>query len=151
MKALSRAPLAAAVLACAVAACHPSGPPGMTPEQQAAMAIDAQLAGTWKLSSYTPEQAFSLALLLGMQKDAIVVSFQNGRVRSANTVLSFDRRYRIQSVGGETFKVFISDEQGVEYESWARFGRPDQIWFESKTDPWKGQGTLERVAPGGFN
>src|SRR5688572_26640072 len=113
--------VALAFSACVAAGCRPSGPAGLSPDQQAAMAIDAQLAGTWKLSNYTPDQPLSLALLLGIQKDAIVVSFLNGRVRSANTVLTFDRRYRIQAVGGETFKLFIADEQGLEYETWGRF------------------------------
>lgn len=131
----------------ALAACTPGAhQPEMTPAQQAVMAIDMQLAGTWKLSNYTPQQPLSLALLLGLQREAIMVSFQNGHMRNANQSLQFDRRYRIDPPIGDTFKIFIVDEGGVEYESWARFGHPNQIWFETKTEPWKGQGVLDRVA-----
>ena len=129
-----------------LAGCTPGAhQPEMTPAQQAVMAVDMQLAGTWRLSNYQPDQPLSLAMLLGLQKDRIVVTFQNGHMRSASSLLSFDRKYRLDVTIGETFKIFITDEGGVEYESWARFGQPNQIWFESKTEPWKGQGIRDRV------
>lgn len=119
--------------------------PDVTITEQAVRGIDGRLAGTWRLASYTPRQPLSLALLVNLDAERVLVQFQNGRMRNASPQLSYERKYRILPPLGETFKVFVTDETGVEYELSARFSSATEISFECTTAPWQGTGVLQRV------
>ncbi|HHH11034.1 MAG TPA: hypothetical protein ENK23_03050 [Sorangium sp.] len=119
--------------------------PGVDDTEVQKRAVNAQLAGVWHLEHYTPNEQLSVALLLSMQSERIVVRFEGGRVKSANALLTFDRPYRIDSVYDNGFKMFIHEEDtGVEYEVVARFERPGRLLFQARTAPWRGQGVLQR-------
>lgn len=121
--------------------------PTLTGPQAAQQDVDNRLAGVWRVTSYIPDHTLSPALLLSMQADKILVRFDQGRLRSATTGLTFDRAYRVGSVQGAAFSVFILDESGVEYESRARFDESGNIQFQTVTEPWTGRGVLQREGP----
>ncbi|HHH29616.1 MAG TPA: hypothetical protein ENK57_14895 [Polyangiaceae bacterium] len=133
--------LATLALGCSGTAPTPTGP------QAAQQAVQNRLAGVWRVTSYIPDHTLSPALLLSMQSDKILVRFDQGRLRSATTGLTFDRAYRIGNVQGAVFSVFILDESGVEYESRARFDEGGNIQFQTVTEPWTGRGLLQREGP----
>lgn len=114
-----------------------------TPEVEQAR-IDERIRGVWRLNSYVPDHALSPALLLSMSADAILVRFEDGRMRSATSALDFDRTYRIANVDGLRFSVFISDPHGFEVESRCTLGSGGEIAFQTITEPWKGHGVLIR-------
>ena len=107
-------------------------------------AVDQRISGVWRLTSYVPAAALSPVMLLSMQSDKIAVRFDRGVLRSETTSLTFERQYRIADVSGDTFKIFIKDDQGVEYESICQFGQGGRIHFQTLTNPWTGRGVLER-------
>jgi hypothetical protein len=132
--------LAALALAC-------SGSSQQPPMAGGAMA-NQQLAGIWRMTSYVPQNMLSPALLLSMQADKILVRFEDGRVSSATSALTFDRKYRIADVSGRNFKVFIADEAGVEVENHCQFDESGRVMFQTFTAPWIGRGVLEREGVG---
>lgn len=106
-----------------------------------------QLQGVWRLTSYVPDSALSPAMLLSMQGDKIVVRFDQGRVRSATSALTFDRPFRVTYAQGRYFNVVISDEEGIEVESRCQWDDGGRIVFQTITAPWVGRGVLEREGP----
>ncbi len=136
----------AVALAALAFGCSGTGPT-LTGPQAAQQDVENRLAGVWCVTSYIPDHTLSPALLLSMQSDKIVVRFDQGRLRSATTGLTFDRAYRIGNVQGAVFSVFILDEGGVEHESRARFDEGGNIQFQTITEPWAGRGVLQREGP----
>lgn len=136
------------LLSLALAGCrrHPE-PVGPDPAQQAALSVDAALQGTWRLASYMPTQPLTGALLAGIQKDRVLARFESNHLRSASPDFTFDRRYRLGPVIGDTFQLFITDEHGVEYRADCRFDGPNRLLFDARTEPWRGSGAVDRVAP----
>jgi len=134
-------------LAVALSGCAQSHVVGPDQVEQARRTTEAAIAGTWRLTSYNPDQPLTGVLLMGLQRDRLVVTFGQGRMKSATPEFTFDRKYRVEPPITDTFKLWLSDDQGLEYESWARFDGPNRVLFECKTEPWRGSGTLDRVAP----
>jgi hypothetical protein len=114
---------------------------GMAAVQQE---IQQRLDGPWRLTSYVPDQTLSPAMLLSLQTDSIVVTFDQGRIRTSSIGLQFDRGYRIAPMSDDTFKLFIRDDQGIEYESVCRFDNAGNLDFQTFTSPWTGRGKLQR-------
>lgn len=107
--------------------------------------VNEQIAGVWRLTSYVPDEQLSMALLLGLQSERIVIRFEDNRIKSATAMLSFDRPYRIDSVYDNGFKLFIQEEDtGVQYEVFARVDNTSRLVFQARTAPWRGHGVLER-------
>ncbi len=127
--------------------CASSTGPAVAPGDEAKMAVEKRVNGSWRVTSYVPDTTLSAVLMIGLRSDKLMVLFENGRVRSLTPGLTLDRKYRIADPVGETFKVYIADEAGVEVESWCQFDQTGKITFQTKTPPWTGQGTLERQGP----
>ena len=90
---------------------------------------------------------YTIVLMFSMQGDKIVVRFEQGRVRSATSALTFDRPFRVTHAQGRNFNVVISDEDGIEVESRCQWDDGGRILFETITAPWVGRGVLEREGP----
>lgn len=120
-----------------------SGGPPASPEVQ----VSNQLQGVWRVTSYVPDSALSPAMLLSMQADKILVRFEQGRVRSATSALTFDRAFRVTNAQGRNFSLIVSDEEGIEVESRAQWDDAGRILFQTITAPWVGRGVLEREGP----
>ena len=114
---------------------------GMAEVQQQ---IQLRLDGPWRLTSYVPNETLSPAMLLSLQTDSIVVTFDQGRVRTSSIGLQFDRGYRIMPVSDDSFRLYIRDDQGIEYESFCRFDDAGNLDFQTFTSPWTGRGRLQR-------
>jgi hypothetical protein len=134
--------LAALLAALACSACSGSQA-GLDSAEAARAAVDQRIAGVWRLTSYVPAQSLSPAMLFGLS-DKIVVRFERGLIRSETTSLTFERQYRVTAAQGDTFRIIIKDDQGVEYESICQFDEGGRIHFQTITAPWTGRGVLER-------
>jgi hypothetical protein len=135
------------VFAVSLSGCGRPSAPVVDSNEEALLPVDRAVVGTWRMVSYTPEVPLTGVLLMGLQRAPVVVRFDGCRAKSATPEYSFDRAYRLSPPIGETFKVWIADDQGIETECWARFETPNRIVYEGKIEPWRGVGVLERVGP----
>ena len=127
--------------------CSTTSKPAENPREMAKRALHERIRGQWRVASYVPATTLNKMLLATFMSDTIIVVFENGRVRSATPTLSLDRKFRVEPTTSDTFKMYVADEQGVEYESWCQFDRTGKVQFETKTEPWIGRGLLERLVP----
>ena len=133
------------ILLLALAGCVHPRDVGPSADEQARLSVDAALAGTWQLSNYAPTQPMTGALLAAIQTGRVLATFANGHMKSTTPDFTFDRTYRIEPPVGDTFRIWLSDGQGLEYESWARFSGANRLLFDCKNEPWRGTGSIERV------
>ena len=106
--------------------------------------MDERISGVWRLTNYIPERELSPALLLSMQADKIMIRFEDGMMRSVSPAITFERHYRIVDVNGDTFRLIVLDEGGVEYESVCQVDNLGSMSFQTVTEPWTGRGVLTR-------
>jgi hypothetical protein len=110
------------------------------------MNVERRIAGQWRLADYKADAALSPILLLRMRHEDLRVKFDQGRVQSATPNLELDRAYRVDDVQGETFRLFVIDPDGLQYENYCRFEPDGSVRFRTMTPPWQGEGHLVRVA-----
>ena len=127
--------------------CFGPSRPALSPIEQERAALAQRLAGTWRVTSYVPATGLGALLMKTLRAEDLVIEFANGRVRSASSSFALDRQFRLVPLANDSFQMFIVDEQGVEYESLARFDQAGRILFETKTEPWIGSGVLQRQGP----
>lgn len=139
-------PLLLLVAAVVSSACRPAEQPGPDVSELARRGVEAAITGTWKLERYEPEQSLSGALLLAIAPGTVMVRFEGGRIRGASPGLTFDRAYRLDPPLADSFRGWLRDEQGLEYEIWGRFDGSERLLFESRTEPWRGRGSFVRVS-----
>lgn len=118
---------------------------GVPPQTVARQQVERRITGQWRLAEYRADAALSPILLLRMRHEDLRVRFVDGRVRSATPNLELDRTYRVGEVSGETFRLFIVDPDGLEYENFCRFEPDGSVRFRTITAPWQGEGHLVRV------
>ena len=126
-----------------LAGCAGAGPT-LDDQQVQIQRVEQRIEGVWRLVSYVPDSPLSPVMLIALQNDKIIVRFDDGRLSSATTSLTFDRAYRITDVSGESFKLTLIDPDGITYESLARFEPNGELVFRTITAPWVGQGVLAR-------
>jgi hypothetical protein len=112
-------------------------------------AANQRLQGTWLLVDFQPEVPLEpmLAQLLSMQMGRLTAQIDSGRLVANGIGVQATRTYRIDDASMDRFKMTLFDVSGVSYESWGNF-QGDQVRFESLTSPWRGRGSLKRVAAG---
>jgi len=141
-----------AIIALGFAAAGCSSGSGRGPQAvaQARLEIDRDMAGSWKLASFVPDEPLNpvMSAMLAMQHDQLLVVFERGTVRSSSPTLSFERRYRIEDPQKVPFRVILTDEQGVSYDTLCSFDHAGRLHFQSLSPPWKGQGILTREGAG---
>ena len=149
---LARAACAIVILASAAApGCGgPSQPAGTQAEAttQALLSADARLRGDWRLAEYRPEVPLEpmFAGLLAVEKQTMTIHFEAGHARATSPTLQADLPYRIIEAGGPIFKI-ITTKDGAGYASTGQFSDDgNKIDFRAETEPWRGNGTLVRVA-----
>jgi hypothetical protein len=146
-----RTAVAVAVIAGATACgCSSGSGRGAQDVAQARMEIDQRIAGAWRLASFVPDEPLNpvMTTILAMQNDQLVVVFERGVVRSASPSLTFERSYRIEEPQKAPFRVVLTDEQGVAYDTLCSFDHAGRLHFQSLSPPWKGRGILEREGAG---
>jgi hypothetical protein len=110
-------------------------------------AANQRLQGTWLLVDFQPEVPLEpmLAQLLSMQMGRLTAQLDGGRLVATGLGVHATRTYRIDDASMDRFKLTLFDESGVTYQSWGDF-QGDLVRFESLTLPWRGRGSLKRVA-----
>jgi hypothetical protein len=106
------------------------------------------LAGTWKLSSFTPEKPLEQPFqgLVDAQLKALTVSFQGDQYFAAGPGVNLQGRFEVTSALGDTFQATLFDPDGVAYPVAGRF-RGAELDFQSQNERWRGTGVLTRAAP----
>ena len=140
---------AIASFALALLACGGGTPAPTTAEQSQidARAIQARIAGAWRLVDFKPEvplDAMSQALLAS-QLQTMTVRFDNGRMMADSPSFHFIRTVQITGAGGNLFKLIATDETGVSLTSSCQLSDDGtKLSFRGETEPWRGMGTLSR-------
>ncbi len=126
-----------------------SGGDGKDPAapRAAGSAIDARIAGIWRLTNYIPEKELEPSALLALQTDKVLVRFEEGVLSSASTDLDFERRYRIEKVLDNQFTLLLEEEGGITHEVRCELDDNGNVSFQVLTEPWKGRGALAREGP----
>ncbi len=129
-----------------LAACGSKSTPPPDTAKQAAIDATARLAGDWRLVDFQPAQPLEpmFAQLLAAQLQKLVVTFRAGTMHVEGVGISADRIFTVRSAAADGFSATITDPTNVVYQVNAAFQGP-RLGFTSLTDPWRGQGTLERV------
>lgn len=122
---------------------------GASPADEAAQrrqAVNRELVGTWVLVSFQPRESLEpmLANLLAAQFGALTVQFDGQTMQAQGIGVTTTRRYEIREAEFSRFKLVSYDDKGIAYDTWAEFRSKDEIWFDSRTPPWRGTGTLRR-------
>lgn len=122
-----------------------SGPPVDTAAQARAEA-GRRLEGRWLLVSFQPEVNLEpmLGALLAAQMNRMVVTFQAPQMHAAGMGVDTTRRYQVTEALGERVSVRTVDDTGVTYDAVGEFRGAD-LYFESRTIPWRGRGILRRM------
>ena len=140
---------AIASLALALLACGGGTPAPNTAEQSQidARAIQARIAGAWRLVDFRPEVPLDVMTqaLLTSQIQTMTVRFDNGRMMADSPSFHFVRTFQIAGAGGNLFKLIATDEDGVSLTSSCQLSDDGRkIYFHGETEPWRGMGTLSR-------
>ena len=129
-----------------VAGCGSSSTPPPDTAKQAAIDATARLAGDWRLVEFQPAQPLEpmFAQLLAAQLQKLVVTFRGGTMHVEGIGVSADRIFTVTSAAADGFSATITDPTNVVYQVNGAFQGPE-LGFTSLTDPWRGQGKLERA------
>jgi hypothetical protein len=131
-----------------LAACKPSRSGSDADEAlRQQQAVQQRLGGRWVLVSFQPQESLEpmLAGLLAAQFGALTVTFDGQQQLEAQGVgVTATRRYEISEAQANRFKLVSYDDKGVPYETWGEFRSDSELWFDSRTPPWRGTGTLQR-------
>jgi len=136
----------AVALGLVLAACGSKSTPPPDTARQAAIDATSRLAGDWRLVDFQPAQPLEpmFAQLLAAQLRQLVVTFRAGTMHVEGVGVSADRIFTVTSAAADGFSATITDPTNVVYQVNGAFQGP-RLGFTSLTDPWRGQGTLERA------
>lgn len=129
-----------------VTACGASSSPPPDTARQAVADTSARLEGDWTLVEFQPAQPLEpmFQLFLTQQLHQLVVSFHAGTMHVQGPGVSTDRAINVTSAAADGFSATITDPTNVTYQVNGAF-QGQQLGFTSLTDPWRGQGKLERA------
>ena len=113
---------------------------------QARANADQRLAGRWLLVSFQPEVNLEpmLGAMLAAQMNQMVVTFQKPQVNARGVGVDTTRRYQVIDALGARVAVRTIDDAGATYDAVGEF-RGSDLFFESRTIPWRGRGVLRRL------
>lgn len=105
-----------------------------------------RLEGTWRFMSFEPERPLGppFDTLVREQFGKLDVDLVAGTLTATGAGFQATRRYEVMQATGDAAQAALIDDMGVRYE-FDLFFQGNQLRFVSKTSPWRGQGTLERV------
>jgi hypothetical protein len=114
--------------------------------QQAVMSTSARLEGSWTLVEFTPAQTLEpmFAALLAAQMNQLIVTFRESSMTVEGVGVTGKRTFTILQATADGFDAIITDQTNVSYEVSGAFQGND-VAFNSKSDPWRGQGRLRRA------
>jgi hypothetical protein len=126
--------------------CGSSAAPPPDTAKQAASDASARLEGSWTLVDFQPAQPLEpmLQALLSAQMNQLVVTFHAGKMSIQGAGLSAERTFTVTSAAADGFSADITDPTNVVYQVNGAF-QGQMLGFTSLTDPWRGQGRLQRA------
>lgn len=124
---------------------HASGS-GADSAQQAAADAAQRLEGSWVLTEFQPESTLEpmLAAFLTAQLRQLHVTFHAGNMRVDGVGVNAERSFRVTQAAADGFSMTITDPTNVEYRVTGAF-QATSVAFTSLSDPWRGQGRLQRA------
>jgi hypothetical protein len=130
----------------ATAACGGSTPAPTDSKQQAVASTSARIEGNWTLIDFQPAQPLEpmFAALLAAQMNQLIVTFRGSRMSVEGVGVTGERTFTILQAAADGFDALITDPTNVSYEVSGAFQGND-LAFNSKSDPWRGQGRLRRA------
>jgi len=98
------------------------------------------------LVDFQPAQPLEpmLAALLAAQLHQLTVTFHAGKMSVEGAGLSAERTFTVTSAAADGFSANVVDPTNVVYQVNGAF-QGNALAFTSLTDPWRGQGKLERA------
>jgi hypothetical protein len=119
---------------------------------QAAQSIQSRLvAGPWRLVDYRAAMPLDpmTQMLLAQQLHAMVVTFDGRSLHARSPTIDLTRPYTLENAAGPLFDLVSPDVQGGGTLRSHCVLRDDGrgISFQAQTEPWNGNGTLEREGP----
>jgi hypothetical protein len=138
----------ALVLAALGTACSSSSS-SVAPSDTAQVAVadaSARLEGGWVLTEFQPAAPLEpmLASWLASQMNQLRVTFHAGAMHIEGVGVSVDRNYRVTQAAADGFSLTVVDPTNVEYRATGAF-QGNVMAFTSLSDPWRGQGRLQRA------
>jgi hypothetical protein len=129
-----------------ITACGSSSSPPPDTAKQAVTDAGARIEGNWTLLNFQPSQPLEpmFQQFLAAQLHQLVVSFHAGTMHVEGPGVSTDRAFNITSAAADGFSAVITDPTNVVYQVKGLF-EGQQLAFTSLTDPWRGQGKLQRA------
>jgi hypothetical protein len=134
--------------------CDSSRPAQSATQEQAdyrARAASQLESSSWRLASWVPEQPLEpmFQALLAQQLASMTIRFAQGRVHADSPTVHIDRAYQVADASGPQFVVVTTDNSGGTLRTSAQLSDDGAtLSFRGETEPWRGSGTLVRVAGG---
>ena len=105
-----------------------------------------RIEGTWRLVSFEPETPLGAPFdsLVRDQIGKLDLELAAGTLTATGAGFQATRRYEVTQATGDAAQAAVMDDMGVRYE-FDLFFQNNDLRFVSKTSPWRGQGTLQRI------
>lgn len=104
------------------------------------------MEGTWRFMSFEPERPLGPPFdsLVREQFGKLDLQLAAGTLTATGAGFQATRRYEVTQASGEAAQATVIDDVGARYD-FDLFFQGSQLRFVSKSSPWRGQGTLQRV------
>lgn len=130
----------------ALSACGGSANEAQDPRVIELRNAQVRVEGTWRFMSFEPESPLGPPFdsLVREQFGKLDLQLAAGTLNATGAGFQTTRRYEVTQATGDAAQAAVIDDAGVRYE-FDLFFQGNQLRFVSKTSPWRGQGTLQRV------
>jgi hypothetical protein len=127
-------------------ACGGTTTAAQDPAQRELQNAQVRVEGTWRLVSFEPESPLGPPFdsLVRDQFGKLELQLAAGTLNATGAGFQATRRYELTQAAGDAVQAAVIDDVGVRYE-FDLFFQNNDLRFVSKTSPWRGQGTLQRV------
>ncbi len=114
--------------------------------EQAVTSASARIEGNWTLIDFKPVEPLEpmFAALLAAQMNHLIVTFRGSTMTVEGVGVTGRRTFTILQAAADGFDALITDPTNVAFEVSGAFQGND-LAFNSKSDPWRGQGRLRRA------
>lgn len=130
----------------ALAACGGAASEAEDPRIVELKHAQTRVEGTWRFMTFEPEHPLGPPFdsLVREQFGKLDLQLAAGILKATGTGFQATRRYELTQATGDAAQAAVIDDVGVRYD-FDLFFEGAQLRFVSKTSPWRGQGTLQRV------
>jgi hypothetical protein len=106
-----------------------------------------RLQGRWRVKTFVPESQLEAPLqgLLNAELGQLTVTFTGSDYTAVGPGINISGRYQLQTAANDLVSASFIDSTGVAYRVSGQFDGA-LFRFHSYDSPWRGDGTLERIA-----